>query len=100
MRTMQKAGAVLITFTLAITLLSCRKQQTGTYVNNKNSNITMALKDDGSFTVTEKERNRTVSGTYKIDGTVITFSLEGKTATGKIEAGVLTDPDGDTWKKL
>ena len=97
MRTTPKA-AVLVVITLAITLVSCRKQTT-TYVNNKDPKVTMSLKGDGSFTVTETQKNRSFSGTYKIDGTVITFSMEGKTASGKIEGDVLTDPDGDTWKK-
>ncbi|HEY6351654.1 MAG TPA: hypothetical protein VI636_19815 [Candidatus Angelobacter sp.] len=100
MRKMQRAGAVLVLLTLTATLLSCSRKPTGTYVNTKDSKVTLELKSDGSFTVSQKTMNRSVNGTYKIEGTVITFTLQGHDATGKLQDGVLTDPDGDTWKKL
>lgn len=102
MRKLQRAGAVLIVLTLSFTLLSCSKGVAGTYVNSKDSKSTIQLKSDGSFALYESgNTTAAASGTYKMQGTVITFTLAGmsKTGTGKIENGVLTDPDGVTWKK-
>lgn len=102
MRKLQRAGAVLIVLTLSVTLLSCSKGVAGTYVNSKDSKSTIQLKNDGSFALYESgNATAAASGTYKMQGTVITFTLASmnKTGTGKIENGVLTDPDGVTWKK-
>ena len=103
MRTTQRAGAVLMVFTLAVTLLSCSKGVTGTYLNTKDSKTTLELKSNGGFAVYEKSGSPAVAtGTYKVQGTVITFSLGGdnnKSGSGKIEGDILTDPDGVTWKK-
>lgn len=100
MRKMQRAGAVLIVFAMAVTLLSCKSYK-GTYVNTKDSTVSLELKGDGSFAVYEKGKTAAATGTYKVEGTVITFTLPGmgKSGTGKIEGDTLTDPDGVTWKK-
>jgi len=101
MRTMQRAGAVLVLLTLAATLLSCSRGPAGTYTNSKDSGVTLELKNDGNFAILEKGTSA-ATGTYKVQGTVITFVLAGnsnKTGTGKLEGDVLTDPDGTTWNK-
>ena len=86
---------------MAVALLSCNKT-TGTYVNSKEPDTRMELKGDGTFAIYEKGKTTaTIGGTYKVDGTVITFTLPGlgRSAAGKLESGVLTDPDSVTWKK-
>lgn len=102
MRKLQRAGAVVILLTLSFSLLSCSKGVTGTYVNSKDSKTTIQLKSDGTFALYESgNTTAAATGTYKVEGTVITLTLAGmnKTGTGKIENDVLTDPDGVTWKK-
>lgn len=102
MKKLQRAGGVLMLLTLSLSLLSCSKGVAGTYVNSKDSKATIQLKNDGSFALYESGNTAAAAGgTYKVEGTVITFTLAGmnKTGTGKIENGVLTDPDGVTWKK-
>ena len=102
MKKLQRAGAVLILLTMSFSLLSCSKGVAGTYVNSKESKQTIQLKSDGSFALYETgNTTAAATGTYKVEGTVITFTINGmsKTGTGKIENGVLTDPDGVTWNK-
>ncbi|HEY6251833.1 MAG TPA: hypothetical protein VI685_17890 [Candidatus Angelobacter sp.] len=102
MKKMQRAGAVLIVLTLAVTLLSCSKSVAGTYVSNKDAQMSLELKGNGSFAVYQKNKTTALAtGTYKVDGTVITLVITGenKPGTGKLEGDLLTDPDGNTWKK-
>jgi hypothetical protein len=102
MRTTQRAGAVLVVFTLAVTLLSCSKNPAGIYVSSRNPQVTLELKGDGTF-IGMLKGNATpmATGTYKIEGTVITLTEkgEGKSESGKIEGDVITDPNGGTWTR-
>jgi len=102
MKKLQRAGAVLVVFTMAVTLLSCSKSPVGTYVSNKDARVSLELKRDGTFAGMVKGRPTPVAtGTYKIEGTVITLATEGggRPETGKIEGDIITDPGGDTWTR-
>lgn len=102
MKKMQRVGAVLIVFTMAVTLLSCSKSVAGTYLSTNDSQTTLELKGDGSFSMHRKgSPNPLFTGSYKVQDKVITFTLSGENTTGngKIEGDTVTDPDGNTWKK-
>lgn len=97
----QRAAVLVILLTITVTLVNCSSNPAGVYVSSKDPTITMELKRDGSFSILSKRSTAAVmSGTYKVDGKVVTFAVNGNTlGTGKIEDSTITDPDGTTWKK-
>ena len=102
MRKLQRAGAVLVVFTMVVTMLSCSRSPAGVYVSGKDSRVSLELKSDGTFAGMIKGRPTPMAtGTYKVDGTVITLTTDGssKPETGKIEGDIITDPDGGTWTR-
>lgn len=102
MRKLQSAGAVVVVFTVAITLLSCSKSPVGTYISSKDSRVILELKTDGTFAgMLRGQTTPLATGTYKVEGNVITLTTSGanKPETGKIDGDIITDPVGDTWTR-
>ncbi|HWB61328.1 MAG TPA: pentapeptide repeat-containing protein [Chthoniobacteraceae bacterium] len=69
----------------------------GKYVGEDNKETTFVLGADGSLTVHEGGQDMT--GTYKIDGDTLNFTLGGETASAKVVGKELV-PTGDNGQKM
>ncbi|HEY2382363.1 MAG TPA: zinc ribbon domain-containing protein [Terriglobia bacterium] len=67
----------------------------GTYIHESNGSNYLELKPDGNCVLFEG--STAVSGTYQIDGSLITISNAGSYTKGMIRDGVITDAEGDRW---
>ena len=84
--------------TLALTLIACSHGVGGTYVHDKNNKDYLELRSDATFFL--RENGMGVSGKYRVDGNVITMTIDGGPSTqGKIQGNTLIDDDGESWVK-
>jgi hypothetical protein len=91
-----KKGALVFLALLMAFLITCSKGVAGKYVNQKNKKEYLELRGDGTFFV--RESGTGMSGHYRVDGGVITLTLEGgMAAQGKIQGNTITDEDGKIW---
>jgi hypothetical protein len=87
-------GLLLIT-----TLAACGSDAggaSGVYTHPSEGSIT--LNDDGTFLITQGGVDG-ATGTYEVDGTTITFTIEDQSFSGPLEGDTLTDPDGNEFVK-
>ena len=93
---MKRLILILFCLVLMITISSCSKSISGTYVNEANSGEYLELKSDRSFY--SRESGIGVAGKYEVDGDVITLKLEsGRAARVRIKGNILIDEDGKNW---
>jgi len=91
------ARVALLMLVFAIPTAACSSDTSidGTYANDVEGTITL---DGGTWTVTQGDSSS--SGTYTVEGTTITFLIDGQPAgAGKIDGDTLTDPDGKIFTK-
>jgi hypothetical protein len=70
----------------------------GKYVHNKIRSHYLELKPDGSYYLFEGSAG--ITGRYEVrDGDITIFSPE-STSNAKIQNGVITDSEGDTWVRV
>lgn len=67
----------------------------GKYIHEANGSHYLELKPDGSCFLFEGSSS--ISGTYEIDGSLITITNAGSYTKGMIQDGVITDAEGDRW---
>jgi hypothetical protein len=95
---MMRSMAQLLALALTLSLFGCSKGVTGIYVNDKNKRDYLELRSDSTFFL--REHGMGVSGKYRIDGEVITLTLDaGPSVQGKLHGAVITDDEGQTWAR-
>ena len=95
---MTSKTAHLLAFALMLCLFGCSKGVSGVYVHDKHKSDYVELRSDSTFFL--RASGRGVSGKYRVDGEIITLTMDnGPAVQGKIHGGVLTDPEGETWTK-
>lgn len=67
----------------------------GKYIHETNGTHYLELKPDGTCLLFEGSSG--ISGTYDIDGSLITISNAGSYTKGMLQDGVITDAEGDRW---
>jgi len=97
-------SSLLLVSLLVWILPGCGRSVSGRYVNAKNSREYMELKTDGTFYIEQINaltgRRFALSGKYRVEGDVITWTLEGGLAArGKIERNTIIDDEGKRWVK-
>ncbi|HET9838185.1 MAG TPA: hypothetical protein VFR84_08115 [Candidatus Angelobacter sp.] len=91
--------APVLALTLFLSLMGCSKGVTGIYVHDKNKQEYLELKSDSAFVV-HGMGGQSLSGKYKVEGEVVTLTLDrGPAVKARINGSVFTDPAGESWIK-
>jgi hypothetical protein len=67
----------------------------GKYVHKKHRSHFLELKPDGNYLLFQGSAS--VTGRYEVNGDEIIISIDDSTSRAKIQNGVITDAEGDTW---
>jgi len=96
---MIKRLGLIVVFSLLFSLFGCSKGVSGFYIHEKNKQEYLELRSDSVFVVHGME-GQSLSGKYKVEGEVVTLTLDrGTVVKAKINGSVFTDPAGESWIK-
>ncbi|HEV3038657.1 MAG TPA: hypothetical protein VHA33_12855 [Candidatus Angelobacter sp.] len=99
MRILKREGSVILACILIVAMVACSKNIAGTYVQQRDRKEYLELRGDGTFFL--RERGVGVSGHYRVDGEVVTLTLDGsgRAIQVKLQGGTLVDDGGQLWVK-
>ncbi len=96
MKATKRLSSAMLVMTLAVSLAACSHSIVGVYVHDKNDKEYLELRSDATFFL--REHGMGLSGKYRVDGEVITLTMDGGMSTqGKIHGQTLVDEDGESW---
>jgi hypothetical protein len=99
MRILKREGSVILACILIVAMVACSKNIAGTYVQQRDRKEYLELRADG--TIFLRAGGVGVSGHYRVDGEVVTLTLDGsgRAIQVKLQGGTLVDDGGQLWVK-
>lgn len=93
-------GKIFLLFLLLFTI-GCGSSVSGHYSSRKNPHDSMVLTDDGSISIDQQQPSLNVTGSYHVDGDVITVNLNGyPPISGRVAGNTIYDNENIAWDKI